>query len=217
LTSLFLIRHGESVAQVEQFVSGHDTCRGLSPLGRQQAEALRDRLAQSGEIAADVVLTSILPRAIETAQIIGPAIGGGDALQDCDLCEIHAGEAEGLSWAEFGEKFPASAPFDPNVPAAPGGESWYAFAERAATALDRYAQAHAEQTIVAVVHGGIVEQSLFHFLGLDPAANQAGHLLNTSITEWRFEVNAFRGGDPRWALVRYNDAAHTAHLPPTSR
>ncbi len=27
-TRLVLIRHGESVAQLEGFVSGHDTCRG---------------------------------------------------------------------------------------------------------------------------------------------------------------------------------------------
>ena len=55
MTRLFLIRHGESVAQVEQVVMGHDQCRGLSPLGRRQAEALRDRLSRTGEIHADVI------------------------------------------------------------------------------------------------------------------------------------------------------------------
>jgi probable phosphoglycerate mutase len=216
MTRLFLIRHGESVAQVEGFVSGHDTCRGLSDLGRQQATALRDRLRRTGEIQADVVLTSILPRAIETAQIVGPAIGGGDALQDCDLCEIHPGEAEGLTWAEFGEKYPSTA-WDPSVPTVPGGESWYGFGERVGRTIRRYAEEHADKTIVAVVHGGIIEQAGASFFGLDPAHNLMGGVTNTSISEFRYEVNPFRGGEARWVLGRFNDAAHVAELPASSR
>jgi probable phosphoglycerate mutase len=212
LTRLFLIRHGESVAQVEGFVSGHDTCRGLSDLGRQQAEALRDRLLRTKEIEPDIVLTSILPRAIETAQIIAPAIGGADAQQDCDLCEIHPGEAEGLTWEEFGERFGRGDGWDPNTAAAPGGESWYGFGERVARTLRRYAEDHAEKTIVCVVHGGIVEHAVSAFLGLDAAQNRMSHLLNTSITELRFEVNQFRAGPPRWVLTRFNDAAHVVDL-----
>ena len=217
MTRLFLIRHGESVAQVEQFVSGHDTCRGLSDLGRRQAEALRDRLARTKEIQADVVLTSILPRAIETAQIIAPAIGGGDALQDCDLCEIHAGEAEGLTWVEFGEKYERGDGWDPNQPAAPGGESWYGFGERVARALERYTAEHSGKTIVAVVHGGIVEHAVSKYLDLDAAHNRPGHLINTSITELVYEENQFRAGPPRWVLQRFNDAAHVLDLPASSR
>lgn len=216
MTRLFLIRHGESVAQVEGFVSGHHTCRGLSDLGRRQATALCDRLQRTGEIQADVVLTSILPRAIETAQIISPAIGGGDAVQDCDLCEIHPGEAEGLTWAEFGERYPTTT-WDPKVATAPGGESWYGFGERVARTLRRYAEEHADATIVAVVHGGIVEHAGASFFDIDPAHNQMGAVTNTSITEFRFEVNPFRGGDARWVLARFNDAAHLAELPASSR
>jgi probable phosphoglycerate mutase len=211
LTRLLLIRHGESVAQVEGFVSGHDTCRGLSDLGRRQVVALRDRLARTGEIAADVLVTSILRRAVETAEIIAPAIGGHVPVQDCDLCEIHPGEGEGLTWAEYQEKYWVD-DLDPSVPGAPNAESWLGFADRVARTLERYAEAHADQTIVAAVHGGVVEQSVFHLLGLDPTSNQAGHVANTSITEWRFAVNPFRPGPPRWELVRYNDAAHLAGL-----
>ncbi len=70
-TRLVLIRHGESDAQAEGYVSGHDACKGLSDLGRTQAAALRDRLAATGELGpVDVVYTSILERAIETAAIL---------------------------------------------------------------------------------------------------------------------------------------------------
>lgn len=214
MTRLFLIRHGESVAQVEGFVSGHDTCRGLSDLGRRQAEALRDRLARTKEIEADVVLTSILPRAIETASIISPSIGGGDAVQDCDLCEIHPGEAEGLKWTEYTERFPTET-WDPNVSTAPGGESWHGFRDRVARTLARYAEEHADTTIVAVVHGGVVEHS-FGALAPEAPVPLVG-LINTSITEWRFDEPQLRATAARWYLARYNDAAHVADLPISSR
>ncbi|MGH2686993.1 MAG: histidine phosphatase family protein, partial [Actinomycetota bacterium] len=44
------MRHGESQAQVDDLIAGHTTCRGLSALGRRQAEALRDRLAATSEL-----------------------------------------------------------------------------------------------------------------------------------------------------------------------
>lgn len=211
VTRLVLIRHGESVAQVEQFVSGHETCRGLSDLGRRQVEALRDRLARTGEIQADVLLTSLLPRAIETAQIVAPAIGGLEAIQDCELCEIHPGESEGLGWAEFQSQYLGDS-WDPEVPADPGGESWMAFAERVAKALRRYAEDHAGRTVVAAVHGGVIEHSFSAFLDLHPAHGGLGYVQNSSITEWRYGSLPFRGQEPRWRLVRFNDAAHLLGL-----
>ena len=207
MTRLFLIRHGESVAQVEGFMSGHYTCRGLSDLGRRQVEALRDRLARTGEIQADVVLTSILPRAIETASIIAPAIGGGDAIQDCELCEIHIGEAEGLTWDEIRERYPR--PDLPQDSYIPGAESWAQFNERVGTALRRYVEEHADRTIVAAVHGGIISASTSVLLEMPLGHGRLSPLANASITEWAYRVPEWGPRDePRWQLVRYNDAAH---------
>lgn len=210
MTRIVLIRHGESVAQVEGFLSGHDTCRGLSDLGRRQVQALHDRLVATGEIQADVLLTSILPRAVETAAIIAPAIGGHEPVQDCDLCEIHAGEAEGLTWEQFGERYPGYT-WGPDKAHAPGAESWNIFGERVANALRRYAEAHEGRTVVAAVHGGVIEQSFSAFLG-EGAEVPLAHLVNASITEWVHMASPFRGGDPRWHLVRFNDHAHLAGI-----
>jgi probable phosphoglycerate mutase len=209
VTRLLLIRHGESVAQVEGFLSGHDTCRGLSDLGRKQVAALRDRLFRTEEIQADVLLTSILPRAIETAEIIAPAIGGHAAVQDCDLCEIHAGEAEGLTWEQYGERYPGTT-WGPDKAHAPGAESWNQFGARVAGALGRYVEEHAGKTIVAAVHGGVIEQSFFALL--DAADVPLSHVANASITEWIYEEPPFRKTGPTWHLARYNDAAHLADI-----
>jgi broad specificity phosphatase PhoE len=204
VTRLVLVRHGESVAQVEGYVSGHDTCRGLSPLGRRQAEALRDRLSRTGEISADVILTSHLQRAVETAEMIAPAIGGHDLVQDCDLCELHPGGAEGLTFDEAQRRWPGDA-WGPGMGVAPDGETWDAFETRVVTALGRYAEAHAGQTIVAVVHGGVIGHAWKALAGADV---HMGDVRNTSITEWWYRATPFTTREPSWHLERFNDSAH---------
>jgi probable phosphoglycerate mutase len=204
-TRLVLIRHGESVAQVEGFLSGHDTCRGLSDLGRAQAEALRDRLLTTHELdPVDAVFTSILPRAIETAQIIAPALGEAMPQRECDWCEIHAGEAEGLTWDELRERYPSFGdPHDLFKRRTPNGESWAEFAVRAGARLRRIAEEHEGERVVVVCHGGIIGAS-FVALGevsIHNVRNLAYELVNTSLTEWRWTGSS-------WHLIRFNDAAH---------
>jgi 2,3-bisphosphoglycerate-dependent phosphoglycerate mutase len=204
-THLFLIRHGESRAQVKALLSGHDTCTGLSDRGRRQAEALRDRLAKTRELAdIDVLYTSILPRTIETAEIIAPALGGPAPQSECEWCEIHAGEAEGLTFPEFQERYPALGhPDDPFRDRIPGGETWAEFSVRVGARLGRVPREHPGRRVAVVGHGGTISAS-FVALG-DLSIRQATALtsatVNTSITEWRHSGSG-------WRLIRYNDAAH---------
>src|SRR6476619_4483530 len=98
-TRVFVIRHGESQAQAAHILSGHDTCTGLTDLGRAQVGALNARLLRTGALGpVDAVYTSILPRARETAMILQPALGGLAARAECDWCEIHSGVAEGMDF-----------------------------------------------------------------------------------------------------------------------
>ena len=69
-THLYLVRHGEAVVNVEPIMGGMRGDTGLTPRGVAQAESLRDRLAATGEIAADILISSTLPRARQTAEII---------------------------------------------------------------------------------------------------------------------------------------------------
>src|SRR5687767_9069721 len=98
-TRLLLIRHGQSVGNAEQLMVGMATDVGLSELGREQAERLRDRLAATGEVRADVLVASSLPRARQTAEIVAPALGLEPALDD-ELHELRCGEGEGLTFTE---------------------------------------------------------------------------------------------------------------------
>ncbi len=210
-TRIVLVRHGESRAQELGFFGGHDGCKGLSDLGRQQAALLRDRLLATSELAdATALYTSLMPRAIETAEIIAPALGGLEARQECHFCEGHPGEADGLSWAEIDDRYPA-AEWRSDVPRAPGWETWREMASRVSNALASLVARHPGETVVVACHGGVVVHSMLHFLALDDSTTAARAWLsphNTSVTEWRFAPNPYMKDTLPVELVRFNDAAH---------
>ncbi|MEY2477149.1 MAG: ribonuclease / adenosylcobalamin/alpha-ribazole phosphatase [Actinomycetota bacterium] len=207
MTRLVLIRHGEAQAYLDNIVAGEKGCRGLSDLGRRQATALHERLERTGELADTTALyASILPRAIETAAIIAPAIGGHEIEQDCDFCELHPGEADGMTWDDYRATYWME-PWDPERAMAPGGESFVGFVERVGAALRRLVERHPDDTVVIGCHGGVVMSSMFNALSV-PIGDRKflNGPENTSITEWQID------GD-HWGLVRYNDHAHLADLP----
>ncbi|CAN5663569.1 histidine phosphatase family protein [soil metagenome] len=218
-TRLVLIRHGQSQVQLDGIVGGTKGCRGLSELGVRQAEALRDRLARTGELAgAHALLASGLPRARETAEIIAPAFDRLDVVIDDDLRELDPGEeADGISWADFERRYRGEGfVWSPYEPMAPGAESWAVFQERVARALHRISHEHAGRTVVLACHGGIVDGSMIAFLGL-PFLGTSTELQSTNagITEWqlaRRDDSASPRHPPRWTLTRYNDHAHLADL-----
>lgn len=207
-TRLLLVRHGESVAQVEGIVGGPKGCRGLSELGRWQVGRLRERWEALGQ-EADVLLASTLPRAVETAEILNDALGGLVVEQVESLCEIVPGECDGMPWSDFEAQFHGGDyRWDPYTPTSPGGESWVGFQERVSSAIAELIQRHAGRTLVAAVHGGVVEGSLVHFLGLPKDAGNVLQTANASVTEWEQLGPTASGGRDGWRLVRFNDHAH---------
>ena len=204
---LVLIRHGESNATVQRVVGGHQGCTGLSPLGRRQAEALRDRLGTTGELGPVAALyASVMPRAVETADLLAPALGGLPVQQDCGVCEVHPGEADGLTWQEFSDRW-GDPGRDHFKEWAPGAESWAGFVARVGRSLLRLAAAHESETVVIACHGGVVEASFVALGGLPLRRPFDLVVENASITEWE------RLGPERWRLRRCNDAAHLAAVP----
>ena len=137
---MVLVRHGEAVCNVSGVIGGYTGCTGLTDRGVTQATALRDRLTRTGELARRPRCTprSFLARC-ETAEIIRPALeawreGPLDVVALDELCELHPGKADGLTWAEFTARYPVPDwDNDPDEPVVPGAESWTGFVERAST------------------------------------------------------------------------------------
>lgn len=209
-TRIVLVRHGESKAQEGRFVGGHSGCTGLSDLGVRQVTALRDRLADSGELAAATTLyASVLPRAVQTAEILAPALGDLAIEQDCAFCESHPGEGDGLTWDEFEKRWPWSGEWSADLRRDPGSESYAQMHERIAGRLDALVERHPDETVVVACHGGVVLHSMFRWLEVQPNGSRSRARfdpVNSSITEWRI------GDAPSWGgpvqLVRFNDHGH---------
>ncbi len=210
-TRLLLVRHGESQAQVDRVVGGPTGCSGLSDLGRRQVRALARRWNDHGP-AADRLLASTLPRAVETAEILSPALGELKVEQDGQLCELEPGECDGLSWDDYQDRWGTDMRADPYAPLSPGGESVADFLLRVGRTLHRIAVDHVGSTVVVACHGGVVDGSLMCFLGLplQRVADLDLRATNAAVTEWLVEIEP--GRSLRWTLRRYNDTAHLEGL-----
>jgi probable phosphoglycerate mutase len=208
-TTLVLIRHGESNVTVRRVIGGYRTCDGLSDLGRRQAERLRQRLAETGELAPAALIASNFRRAIETAEAIAPALGGAVVEVDAGFGEHDPGpDIDGMTFEAYVERFgQPDWTGDPHLDVFPGGETTAEFHLRVGQAIARTVRAHAGRTVVVSCHGGVVDAAFRQLLRAAPTGAFELQTLNTSITEFR------RVGSGPWRLVRYNDAAHLHGLP----
>jgi broad specificity phosphatase PhoE len=208
-TDLYLIRHGESVPNVEPIIGGMRGDAGLTDLGRKQAELLEGRLRT--ELRADQLYVSTLPRALETGEYVSRALQL-PIQRDDDLQELRPGEADGLSVEEWQARFAGQVTHLGTRPFrefSPGGESWAGFLVRAGGALARLVARHEDETVVAVCHGGVLEASFYLAFGLGGTGNRVAFApLNTSITHWRHRRGL--AGHSEWTLVTFNDAGHLA-------
>jgi broad specificity phosphatase PhoE len=201
---LILIRHGESEHSLRGMIAGYASCPGLTAHGFQQSKLLADRLRVTGE-ASDCVtlLSSTVLRARQTAEVLERELHFGSVEQDCDLCELHPGTADGLSWEAYREMYGT---FDlieePDRPFAAGAESWLDFLGRVRATLDRLATRFDGRTVIAVTHAGFIVASLLVLFAIPrPGTGARVDPAYTAITEWEFS-------QATWRLVRFNDRVH---------
>jgi probable phosphoglycerate mutase len=168
-----LIRHGESVSNVEGRVQGQADVP-LSPLGLRQAEDVGRWLTGVGSSATaspwgiDEVWSSPLARARQTAAVIASALGLPVRIDD-RLKELHAGIFQGHLWSDLEARFPeevASWRSGAADYAVPGGESRRMLAARGCAVLEELARRPAG-TIVVVAHGGLLTAALGSLVGHD--------------------------------------------------
>lgn len=181
-TSLYLVRHGRTEANVRQVLHGL-TDLPLDALGRRQAAAIAGRLARETE--PDVLLSSPLQRAMETATIIGQAIGLAP-LAVPGLVEINFGDLEGVSFGEFALRHSdlATRFLDDNDLEVgwPGGETRRAFYQRVETTFLEILEQHARHRVVVVAHGGVIGAFLSRLMGLSPNAPEVYDIVNCSLS-----------------------------------
>jgi probable phosphoglycerate mutase len=169
--SIILVRHGETPLNVARTLQPADT--PLSDTGVKQALAVAQRLAGL-QVAA--ILTSDLPRALQTAQAIAAATGAPVTPTPL-LHERNFGDLRGQPYDSLG--------YNPLtlVDAPPGGESMAAFQARVAQAFALMVEMRQRTGghLAVVTHGLVIRALLAQHLQLgdDALPLRVG---NTSVT-----------------------------------
>jgi uncharacterized phosphatase len=183
MTSLYLVRHGETDWNAQRRIQG-STDIPLNAMGRAQA-ATTGRLLARREW--DGIYSSPLSRAFETASIIAAEVGLDRPRTIDAIVERNYGAAEGLNWEEIEARFPGDI-------AVPGRETHAEVADRVIPALVSLAASRPRTALLVVTHGGVI-RSVLNAVEPDVAH---GSITNGSI-------HSFELVDGSLELVAFND------------
>ncbi|HZO29703.1 MAG TPA: histidine phosphatase family protein [Chloroflexota bacterium] len=162
--TLYLVRHGENLANVTREFSYKKVDYDLTEKGVRQAElTARYFAAMHAERPIDAIFTSPLKRAVQTAEIVGAATGHPVAVIE-ELREINCGDFDGVPpteemWAHHDQILRSWRNGEHDV-RFPGGEDFHELRARARSALGQAVAGRDGKTIVLVAHGGIVGAAL---------------------------------------------------------
>jgi uncharacterized phosphatase len=189
-TLIHLIRHGETDWNATNRYQGSSDIP-LNDTGRDQAAALAE--AMRGE-SWDLIVSSPLSRAMDTAKAVAGAIGipEDDIVPDKRAQERSYGEAEGLTLAEREEIWPNGE--------WPGLESWENVALRAMELLDELVASHSGERILVVCHGGFIN-SILATISRGEVGTGKSVILNTSRTELTYDGSS-------WEIGMISDVSH---------
>lgn len=198
---LILVRHAETVQNSAGVVQGRAD-NVLSDLGREQAAALGDWLAQEPLCA---VYSSPLQRARATAAAVA-APHRLDVTLEADLVEMDIGLMEGLTGPELRERHPEflqawMSERAASVPMPGGGESLAQVEARAGAAVERIIVEHAEGSVAVVSHNFVVLSLVCRVLAL-PLHNfrrLRHHVAGATIVDV---------GTARRTVVHFNEVCH---------
>ena len=196
----YFLRHGETAWNAEGRFCG-STDVPLSDVGRRQAQLLAQRLKT---ILVDALYSSPLRRALDTARLIGQAVGRNPVV-DHRLAELNYGAWEGMTFGEINRVTPNAYrawDADPGNLSPPEGESGVQLIERVTPFLGDVAQRHQPGNVVVVCHKTVCRLLACHIMGVP-------------LSEYRRRVpmenaalNTFEIREGRWHVVALNDTSH---------
>ncbi|MEN6355816.1 MAG: histidine phosphatase family protein [Armatimonadota bacterium] len=181
MITLYLVRHGETVHNLEGRIQGHADSP-LTPLGIKQAQAAAARLASE---KFDAIYSSDLGRALATAEIISAP--HNLPVQATDLIrEAYFGKVQGLTQSEFEEKYPEDYRKWREHPAQnrpPGSETLESMISRCGKFLQMIPEKHRDgERLLVVVHGGSLRGLICAACGQGPAFFRCMAMSNAGIS-----------------------------------
>ena len=203
-TNILLIRHGETAWNAVRRLQGHIDIP-LNAEGERQAGALARALAAE---PVDVIISSDLQRARQTAQAVADQYDGAQVHTDANLRERCYGVFEGMLYTEVERQYPADFALwqarDIDAVMPPGervAESFRQFYARAIAAIVEWAERHPGKTVAIVAHGGVLECAYREAVGMQLDSPRDFQVKNASI-------NRFTFSDGKLALTSWGGVEH---------
>ncbi len=203
MITLYIVRHGQTVDNLENRIQGH-TDSPLTDLGVRQAEAVAERLSDESFTA---IYSSDLGRAVRTAEII--ASRHKLLVKTIPLVrEIYLGIAQGLTASEFAAQYPEeyrlwSTRSVANRP--PGAESIEDLTARCAEFIEFVLREHPGGGKIAVIgHSGSQRGLICAALGMPVSYYPSLGVANAALSIVEL-------GERR-VLRLYNDTCHLSSI-----
>lgn len=189
ITTICLVRHGETNWNKESRLQGQEDIP-LNELGRQQAKECGDYLKDD---SFDVIITSPLSRARETAEIIQSMMNSPiEIVEEEKFKERAFGEASGLTMEERRKKYPNRS--------YPDQEDWEAFKERLFKGIQEIHQKYTGKKVLLVAHGAVINCILSEISEGDIGSGKT-RLINACISH-------IENLDEVWKVNSYNETSH---------
>lgn len=203
--TITLLRHGESTGNADRIHQGQAHF-GLTDRGREQAQQLVRNWFEAGK-TFDHIISSPLPRALQTAEIIAEGYHLPVNIEP-DWQEWDVGKLSGLGFDEATEKYPPPPFISLYEPIGQIGESIWQMYLRAARVMQSLIRQPPGRYLI-VSHGGILNMALHAILGMVPQPNFEG-------CRFRFDNCAhsdllFQYETKRWTVIHHN-TPHIADL-----
>ncbi|MBN2796794.1 MAG: histidine phosphatase family protein [Clostridia bacterium] len=154
---VYLLRHGETVGNVKGTFAGN-TDTPLTEFGIEQGKLAYNKLK---DVDIDVVISSPLSRAVDTANLVI----SHPLILDERLKEMHFGLFENMTYQEICEHYPDQIITWQNEGlyyTFPEGESVKSFYDRVIEGYLNILETHREKNILIVAHSGVIRSILAH-------------------------------------------------------
>lgn len=204
-TTLLLIRHGESEANIQKRFAGNWDI-DLTDKGYLQAKITAEYIKRTYSV--DKIYSSDLKRAFYTAKAVSD-LTGVQVIKEKALREISAGEWEKKTFDELARKYPETFlnawKEDIGKAICDGGESVVHVGERVYNFLLKVAKENQGKTVVVATHATPIRTALCLMQEKDIAKAKAKDMVwasNASVTEVKYK-------DGKWEIV---DFSHDKHL-----
>ena len=187
ITTICIVRHGETDWNVQGRLQGQ-TDIPLNDSGKIQARKCGEFLSNDHW---DVIISSPLKRAKETADIIGEFVDSPIIIKE-EFIEKYFGDAEGLSADEREAAF-----IDKNYPNQENQEN---LRERLLKGLQDIVTEYPEKKVIVVAHGAVIHMIL-RMMSNENIVSKQTRLSNACLSTIKYELHS-------WIIADFNQVNH---------